>query len=328
MLVHASLMCSAQESSIVASITLKRSTPIRSMPRYLFPNGIATASGACVVVQVVGDDGGAVPGSLYADYRFTQGARGFATEWTAISLCEGADGKVYAVGEDGEVLVISGDKAAEELIDPPDHGGPAVHGPIREVRAIDKDVYAVGMGRQIFNRRATGIWSHSDHQIIELSARTTVGFTSIAGDPSGFRVAVGYNGEIWELRDVWRKAESPTNLLLTRVVVHRHKYYAVGVAGYLMSREAVGWRTLDVQDNFDSDVWDVVSFLGILYLGTNDGLYQLADDERVSLVEGVSSTGQANCASLSAGYGRIWCFGADAVCSSPDGRTWRKEFIL
>lgn len=298
------------------------------MPKYLFPNGIATPGGACIVVQIVSDDGAVIPGSLYADYRFKQGARGFATDWTAISLCEGVDGRIYAVGEDGEVLVISGDEATEELIDPPDHGGPAVHGPMREVRAIDKNVYAVGMGRQVFNRRAGGIWRHCDYHMLEFCGQSNVGFTSIAGDPSGFRVVVGYNGEVWELRNAWREAERPTNLLLTRVVLHQGKYYAVGVAGYIMCRETCGWRTLDVQDYFVSDVWDAVSFSGKLYMGTTEGLYHVADDERVLLVEEASTTGQTNFASLSAGYGRIWCFGADAVCSSPDGRTWREELVL
>ena len=38
-------------------------------------------------------------------------------------------------------------------------------------------------------------------------------------------------GEIWEFKNEWTQMDSPTNVLLTRVIAHVGKYYAAGVAG-------------------------------------------------------------------------------------------------
>ena len=80
--------------------------------------------------------------------------------------------------------------------------------------------------------------------------------------------------------------------------------------------------------NFSHDVWDLESFASTLFLGTTHGLYRLTANQEIVAVADDAFTRQVNCASLSAGHGRMWCFGSDVVSSSSDGHAWREETVL
>src|SRR3954454_574516 len=115
------------------------------MPTFRFANGVATPTGAYVIVQVIDDAGRPIPGNVYADYRFASGTEGFGTDWTAISLCyRASENAVYAAGENGEIVRIADDGNTQEFIAPDDNGPPQL-GPIREIRPIGDSLYAVGM---------------------------------------------------------------------------------------------------------------------------------------------------------------------------------------
>ena len=176
-------------------------------------------------------------------------------------------------------------------------------------------------------QRIYGRWEHIDEGILDASGDITVGLTSIAGDGSGFLVAIGYSGEIWEFGGAWTQITSPTNLLLTRVILHDGKYYAAGLHGVVLCREPSGWRVIDTGD-LEQDIWDLETFRGTLYLGTTQGLFWMTSDEEIKPVDPVTFTRQVNCASLSAGCDRLWCFGAEIVSSTADGTVWREEAIL
>ena len=297
------------------------------MPKFLYPNGIATETGAYIVVQVVRDDGSLIDGNLFADYRMKPEPEGFGTDWRAISLCYRPSGDVvYAAGENGEIVRIAETGNVEEFIAPAENG-PAVQGPIREIRLIGDDLYATGMGRQVYRRTGEGHWDHFDTGVLDSSDRATVGLTSITGDGQGFLIAVGYQGEIWEFDGAWRQVDSPTNLLLNRVLRHEGKYYVAGQVGTLLCREAEGWRIVDAPD-FQKDVWDLASFRGNLYLGTSEGLFWTSDGEEIKPVDPAGFTRQVHCAKLSAGADRLWCFGAEIVSTTEDGTLWREEAIL
>ena len=206
------------------------------MPRLLFPNGVATDNGSYVVAQVIADDGNRLRGSLIIDYQLIRDPECFATDWTAVSIClTEPDGAAIVAGENGEILRIA-DELDEESIGP-QNDGPIMHGPIREVRSIGRDLFAVGMGRQVYRRRSSNHWEHLSQGIIDQSKRPTIGFTSICGDGQGHIVAVGYEGEIWEFQDEWTRVDSPSNVLLNRVVLHSGKYYAAGQVGTVICRE-------------------------------------------------------------------------------------------
>lgn len=297
------------------------------MPNFLFPNGAATETGAYIIVQVMHDNGELFDGNLYVDYRFDRNPEGFATDWTAISICyHEKENAVYAAGGNGEIVRITD---AGNLWAPiaPAEDGPAVEGPIREIRVVGDELYAVGMGRQVYRWVGEGRWEHIDAGVLDTSGRATAGLTSITGDGHGFLVAVGYDGEIWEFDRVWKQITSPTNLLLTRVIAHGGKYYAAGLLGMLLCREREGWRLIETA-GFERDIWDLETFRGTLYLGTNRGLFFITPDEDIKPVDPSTFTRQVHCGSLSAGYDRLWCFGAEIVSSTADGAAWREEAIF
>jgi hypothetical protein len=296
------------------------------MPKFLFPNGTAVETGAYVIVQVMHENGKLLDGNLYADYRFNTNPEGFATDWTAVSICYSERANVvYAAGANGEIVRISDTEHAEEFIAPTENG-PAVQGPIREIRVIGSDLYAVGMGRQVY-QRIERRWERIDEGVLDTSGRITAGLTSITGDGNGFLVAVGYDGEIWEFHEAWTEITSPTNLLLTRVISHDGKYYAAGLHGVVLCRELSGWRVIDT-GGFERDIWDLETFRGTLYLGTTQGLFWMTPDEEIKPVDPATFTRQVHCASLSAGRDRLWCFGAEIVSSTADGTVWREEAVF
>lgn len=298
------------------------------MPKCLFPTGVATETGAYLVIQVSDENGEIVEGNLYADYRFASNPDVFGTDWRAVGICYSEHQKsVFVAGPNGEVIRITDSGNSTEFIAPPSDG-PDVQGPIREIRAIGSDLYAVGMGRQVYQRRAgEDRWERIDAGVLDTAGRATSGLTSITGDGQGRLVAVGYEGEIWEFHGAWTQVVSPTNILLTRVTLHQGKYYAAGLHGGVLCRDEAGWRVIDTL-GFGSDIWDLETFRGKLYLGTTQGLFCLTSDEEVKLVDSETFTRQVNCASLSASRERLWCFGAEVVSTTEDGVVWREEPIL
>jgi hypothetical protein len=297
-----------------------------STPSFLYPSGVATQAGAYIIVRVIHPSGQMLDGNLFVDYRGQPNPEGFGRDWSAVHVClHPPSGDVFAVGSYGEILRISDPDIEEDRIAPA-QDGPDEHGPIREIRSIGGQIYAVGMGRQVYRRVARGGWDRLDDGMLDRSGRATVGLNSMVDSDSGL-VAVGYEGEIWELDQRWRRIDSPTNVLLTRVVRHRGTLYAAGVLGTLLCRDAQGWRVVETSD-FDVDIWDVEVFGGTLYLGTQDGLFRLDDDDEIVPVEIEESTGQRHCGWLSSNAERLWCFGGEKVSSSADGVTWREERIF
>ena len=297
------------------------------MTKFLFPNGAATSTGAYIIVQVIHENGELFDGNLYADYKFDKNPEGFGTDWIAISICYyEKENVVYAAGEKGEIVRITDTENLPELIAPAENS-PAIQGPIREIQLIGDELYAVGMGRQVYRRVGEGSWEHIDAGVLDTSGRTTAGLTSITGDSHGFLIAVGYDGEIWEYQGLWMQIDSPTNLLLTRAISHNGKYYAVGLVGTVLCREPVGWRVIETP-SFKLDIWDLETFHGKLYLGTTQGLFWITPEEEIKPVDPAIFTRQIHCANLSAGHGRLWCFGADIVSSTTDGTLWREETVF
>jgi hypothetical protein len=300
---------------------------INVMPKFFFPNGAATKTGAYVIVQVMHQNGELFDGNLFADYKFDSKPDVFGTNWTAMSICYyEKENTVFASGGNGEIVIIRDSGNQFELISPTENG-PEDQGFIREIRLIGNELFAVGMGRQVYRRIGERHWEHIDKGVLDLTGRSTVGFTSIAGDGQGFLVAVGYEGEIWEFNKVWKQITSPTNLLLNRVIAHEGKYYAAGLIGILLCREMDGWHLID-NDGFEEDVWDLETFRGDLYLGTSRGLFLMSPDEKVKPVNPLTFTRQVHCGSLSAGYDHLWCFGAEIVSTTTDGVVWREEKII
>jgi len=299
----------------------------RDLPRFRYPTGVALESGAYVVVQVSDAAGRATPGSLLADYRFSPDPDGFARDWTVVCIQrDAASGTVVALGQAGEFIRIRGDEVVDEVIDA-SPSGPTRHGPLRGVRSVGDTLFAFGMGRQVYQRSASHGWKRFDDEVLDFSGEVVSGFTAVATDGQGGLFAVGYKGEIWRRTDRWRREDSPTNLLLTDLVWRNGELFAVGLSGVVLTWSGSGWRVVDV-GSFNADVWRAETFGGRLYLGTSRGLFRLTEKGDVEDVGLATKTGQAQCGALSAGFGRLWCFGGERISSSEDGDIWRSEQVF
>ncbi|MBR0661567.1 hypothetical protein [Neoroseomonas oryzicola] len=262
---------------------------------------------------------------MYVDYRMAPDPMVFGTDWHAVSIDAGA-GAIFALGENGEALKISSAGNELELIDPPSDGPPD-QGPLREIRAIRERVFAVGMGRQAYCRDHLGHWTRVDAGLLDRSSGMATGLTSICGSADGTLAAVGYRGEIWEFTEHWQRLSSPSNLLLTHVTEHNAILYASGILGLLIRREKAGWAIVDTAP-LAHDIWDIESFDGRLYCGTSNGLFVMDEDGDLSEVAALRELGQLQCSSLSAGFGRLWCFGGERVSVTEDGLMWRSMPVL
>jgi hypothetical protein len=298
-------------------------TEMEPMPRLLFPTGAATQKGAVIIIQVLREDGTPLEGCLLADYRHSPDPEVFATDWRASSICyHEAEDVVYAVGANGEVVRLAEGDRSEEYVSP----GSAylIDGPIREIRSIGPSLFAVGMGRQVYERLSQRQWVRRDSGILEKTGRSVCGLTSITGDGDGFLVAVGYEGEIWEYHDGWVQVDSPTNTLLNRVVRFGAVYYAAGIAGTLLVRAKAGWRAIEIPDT-EADIWDLTIFGKHLFIATATGLLRMSADEQFAdtpLPQPTRST------ALTSGGGLLWCLGSDRVFSTADGESWSEETII
>jgi hypothetical protein len=124
--------------------------------------------------------------------------------------------------------------------------------------------------------------------------------------------------------DSWMQVESPTNVLLTRVIPYAGRYYAAGMVGTILCRQPDGWRVVD-NSEFVDDIWDLETFQGSLYVGTANGLLRMSSDEKIELVPLTPYSRKARCSGVSAEFGRLWCFGDEIVTSSAEGKVWREE---
>lgn len=137
-----------------------------------------------------------------------------------------------------------GANLSEGPIDPKPTG-PSVHGVIRDLRIIGANVYAAGMRRQVYRRERDHQWVHIDRGVVQEPLLTTIaGFNSIDGIGEKELYAAGFGGEIWTRQnDVWKQINSPTNLILNKVLVVDKTVYICGQRGVLWSvgRKHVLW---------------------------------------------------------------------------------------
>src|ERR1035437_4325150 len=202
----------------------------------------------------------------------------FSLEWSAVRVCQLAEPpQVFVLGPGGEILVGSSKGAPQEEALDETMQGPQGRGPLRDLRWIDKHLYAAGMSRQVYRREGVGIWRHRDEgTVLPLGSKTVAGFNSIDGLSEDDLYAVGFGGEIWRcLKGRWRQSESPTNVVLHRVrVVRDDLAYACGQAGVLLRGRGDGWEQID-HGATEDDLWDAELYGGRIFLGHHDGLVMI-----------------------------------------------------
>lgn len=174
--------------------------------------------------------------------------------------------KLVAVGEFGEVYVRGGGVQSNEKVTPK-LKTVSDSGPLRGVRTIENDIYAVGMGRQVY-KRSGGKWAAIDSGLHASGKSLEVGgFEAIDGFNSNDLYAVGWNGSICHFDGhAWTQIDSPTNMILNDVCCAGDgKVYAAGQSGTLVVGRGNQWQTIEGLE-YSDDIWGVAWHQDRLYL--------------------------------------------------------------
>ncbi|UQY36667.1 hypothetical protein K8U54_09365 [Pseudomonas fulva] len=220
----------------------------------------------------------------------------------------------------GDVRLFGSGQESDEKIRMPD-GDPIDRGHLRQARTIGRKTFAVGMGRQVYRRDGVDHWTCID-QGIRPAIGETKGFESIDGFDENDLYAVGWDGEIWHCNgQQWSQKQSPTNLVLTRVLCAGDgQVYASGRRGLLIVGRGDSWQPME-QEDITSDIRDLAWYDGRLYLSTMRGLYTLQGGSLVEVDFGDDTP--ATCYHLSVADGVMWSFGAKDIMAF-DGSTWTR----
>lgn len=257
-------------------------------------------------------------------YTWDQGVWGYAggNHWPTASMTVSLYPlqQMLAISPYGDVRLLGSGQQSEEKISTPE-GNPIDRGHLRQVRTIGQRTFAVGMGRQVYRRDGADHWTCLD-QTIRPAIGETKGFESIDGFDENDLYAVGWDGEIWHCNgQQWSQKESPTNLLLTRVLCAGDgQVYASGRRGLLIVGRSDAWQPIE-QEDVTSDIWDLAWYDGKLYLSTMRGLYTLQGGSLVEVDFGDDTP--ATCYHLSVADGVMWSFGAKDIMAF-DGNTWTR----
>lgn len=197
-----------------------------------------------------------------------------------VTLC--LDGTVHSAGPNGFLTDVIG-KGLDD---------PSRRGALRCISAVNNEVYAAGLGRQVFKRISTRRWIRFDEKIVEpIGSEEIGGFESIDGYSTNEVYAVGMNGQFYFYDGVaWAQVNGLTNLALEKVLCAPNgSVYAAGQLGIIIKGRGPQWEIID-QDIIDDTVWDLAWFRDKLWLSTVNSLYVTEDDAIENVVLGESNS--------------------------------------
>jgi hypothetical protein len=286
----------------------------------------AVRSSTMTYLAMVGDEAAEerVPQTLFVLWEPTEWFHCEARRWNlaGIAVAKQPIEQMIAIGEWGDVFCIgSGDEHDEHVAS--GQRGPKDRGPMRGVRRIGKRIYAVGMDRQVYRRKAANRWADIGPPTPAAQPADAVsGFEAIDGFDEKDIYAVGWDGEIWHYDGKkWRRLPSATNLLLVAVCCAGDGFvYASGREGLLLRGRDQQWEVIDLPGT-TPDFWSLAWFDGRLYVSS---MYRLFTFENGALA--VVDTGAERAKTyhrLSAEDGVLWSIGAKDVLAF-DGKTWTR----
>jgi hypothetical protein len=235
-----------------------------------------------------------------------------------------SDPLLLCSSNEGECRIALPGRFADEIIADGDQS-PARRGVLRELRVVADGVWAVGMDRQVYRRRATNTWERVENGLSPAQSLFDVtGLNSIDGLPSGKLVSVGWGGEIWWWDGhSWHQDPVPTNLKLEKVAVNAPDDVIIGGQRGLVLRGRRGhWRVVD-NPIFDADVTAIAVAMGTVWLATLFGLYRFDEGGDIVAVDVsiIDPSGQSF-GWLTACPERIWSIGRKRLLYSDDGIVW------
>ncbi len=264
------------------------------------------------------------PNSQLGVFRSFSSWVGRVFEWSAVDIvAQDAPQKLIVVlGRDGPVYSVSGSVEREEIIES-QGTGPEIRGPMRALGLVDGDVYAVGMGRQVYRRDENGGWILFERGLPdERPVGKVLGFNALDGFSRQELIVVGWGGEIWEFDGTkWREVSSPTNAALFDVCCTSDgRAFACGQAGALLVRDEVGWSSVQL-DKSDSDFRSVREFGGKLFIADGETLYKY-DFANIDVVEFEGSAVPSH--HLRVGGGLLLSTAGKEIFLTSDGMTWER----
>lgn len=249
-------------------------------------------------------------------------------EWPTAALCKTdvPSAQVLTMGNGGRIHVATASGFSEESVDDGNEGPPH-RGMLRDMRKIGQHIYVAGMGRQVYKRAVPGKWVRADDGVLVPRGKARgLGFESIDGFTEADILAVGWRGEIWHFDGkLWRPEDSPTNLLLNRVLCAPDGFaYICGKVGVLIRGKPGKWEQIEHEATRD-DFWGMTWFDGHLWLSTLDAVYRLEKSGALALVD-MGEGDPLTCGWLDANDGVMWSIGAEDLAFF-DGEVWT-EVIL
>lgn len=260
-------------------------------------------------------------------YRWLNGSWAQKPVFASISGMVGIESEKFSLlnmGINGEVTEFTFPGERTEYVDQsPEGPSSLVH--LRCIRKIANTIVVAGMTRRVYKRERANQWIAIDEDVyVPRSERTTsVGFNSIDGISAGDIYAVGYQGEIWHLKETqWRKEVSPTNLSLNVVrIFSDNTVYAAGMLGTILKRDDSKWKV--IQQNLTSkDFLGIAVFQGNVYFSNFDGVFML-DSECLTMVDMGFSVPKTT-AYLDSNDEVIWSVGEKHLLYSENGINWHE----
>lgn len=288
-------------------------------PSINYGHGSVENANVARVITHVGEGADAVPALAHWDEQAGKWGL-FPMKWipTRVATITGPKPCVYALAADGRVGFGHGNYSEQTIDDSKE--GTRARGPMRDIRVIGAELYATGMGRQVYRRSAAGPWVRADAGVVAPLGEIAVsGFSSIHGSAPDDLWAVGMMGEIWHFGTRWKRHDSPTNLILHRVVaVSPTEVYATGQKGLVLKFDGTGWDVAAADASL-GNLWGAEWFQGELYVSSENTVLRLRGDTLEPVpIEAAKSFGH-----LDARDGVLWSFGTAHLAFTRDGTKWQ-----
>jgi len=232
----------------------------------------------------------------------------------------GVDGASLALGFDGTLFSITRGKVNVSTVFPMG----IESNPRRwlfSIRAIGRDVYCVGMLREIYRLGVNGSW-----EIFNQGAEPNdkdglvVGFRDIDGIASSTLTCVGLGGEIWHYEGrSWTRADSPTNMRLDAVrQLDGDTVIACGEKGTIVRGYGNFWECIDTED-VKHDLVSIEIFNGKTFIASRSTIYEIDGNRLQPVNMGISH--KLSVGYLSAAGDSLWSVGNSDVIVF-DGSIW------
>ncbi|HKE96695.1 MAG TPA: hypothetical protein VKB34_20465 [Povalibacter sp.] len=236
-----------------------------------------------------------------------------------------ASRKVISCTALGRVFALDDQASQQARIDTSENG-PGRHGFIMGMRAVQRSIFAFGMGRQVYRLDAGDAWTRADQGLLDTSTSVdvTTGTLALDGQDADNLLAAGFNGELWRYRSgAWNSLDSPTNLSLHSVcALSTDEYVVCGQAGTFLhlTGDAIG---VVPQPDLTGDLQQVGSFRDSLFLATDTGIFRCADRKALDAWQPACAEADQY-VGFSSDASSIWLYGSDRIVCSADANTWKR----